>query len=171
MLGKLCDVLHRHAQMVEPLHADFPARAVPHGLFDVIAGLIAEQAVHPDAQLVLGLILELLLTVQRPAEQPAGVLDGNDAAGDGVAAEGVALADLADILRNLVVQRGDGGALPVAQFRLGAELFRVTEGGVLCGNLLPQIPAVAGPDGGVEAGGFILCTNGAAFHAAAVGDE
>ena len=171
MLCQFGDLLLGHTDVVQPLHADLAAGAVTHGLLDVIAGLIAEQAVHPDAQLVLGLILELLLTVQRPAEQPAGVLDGDDAAGDGVAAEGVALADLADILRDLVVQRGDGGALPVAQFRLRAELFRVTEGGVLCGNLLPQIPAVAGPDGGVEAGSFILCTNGAAFHAAAVGDE
>ena len=171
MLCQLRDLILGHTDVVQPLHADLAAGAVAHGLFDVIAGLIAEQAVHPDAQLVLGLILELLLTVQRPAEQPAGVLDGDDAAGDGMAAEGVALADLADILRDLVVQRGDGGALPVAQLRLGAELFRVTEGGILCGDLLPQIPAVAGLDGGVEAGSLILCTHGAAFHAAAVGDE
>ena len=171
MLCQFSDLILGHADVVQPLHADLAAGAVTHGLLDVIAGLIAEQAVHPDAQLVLGLILELLLTVQRPAEQPAGVLDGDDAAGDGVAAEGVALADLADILGDLVVQRGDGGALPVAQLRLGAELFRVTEGGILCGDLLPQIPAVAGLDGGVETGGLILCAHGAAFHAAAVGDE
>ena len=171
MLCQFRDLILGHTDVIQPLHADFAAGAVTHGLFDVIAGLIAEQAVHPDAQLILGLILELLLTVQRPAEQPAGVLDGDDAAGDGMAAEGVALADLADILRDLVVQRGDGGALPVAQFRLGAELFRVTEGGILCSDLLPQIPAVAGLDGGVKASGLILCTHGAAFHAAAVGDE
>ena len=157
--------------MVQPLHADLLAGAVAHGLFDIIAGLVAEQAVDPDTQLILGLIAELLLTVQRPAEQPAGVLDRNDAAGDGVTAEGIALADLLDILRDLVIQGGDGGALPVGQLRIRAELFGVAEGRILCGDLLPQIPAVARLDGGVETGCLVLGTHGAALDAAAVGDE
>ena len=72
-------------------------------IFDVVAGLITEQTVDPDTQLVLRLVAELLLTVQRPAEQPVGVLNGDDAACDGVATERVTLADLLDILRDLVV--------------------------------------------------------------------
>ena len=94
MLSQLGNVLLGHADVIQPLHADLSAGAVAHGLLDVIAGLVAEQAVDPDAELVLGLITELLLTVQGPAEQPAGILDRDDAAGDGVAAEGVTLADL-----------------------------------------------------------------------------
>ena len=100
------------------------AGAVTHGFLDIVAGLVAEQTVDPDAQLVLGLVAELLLAVERPAEQPAGILDGDDAAGDGVAAERITLADLLDILRDLVVQRGDGRTLPVGMFRVGAELIR-----------------------------------------------
>ena len=157
--------------MVQPLHAQFLAGAVAHGLFDVVAGLITEQAVDPDAQLVLGLVSELLLTVQRPAEQPVGVLNGDDAACDGVATERVTLADLLDILRDLVVQRSDGGAFPVGMFGVGAELFRIAECGVLCSDLLPQVPAVARLDGGIKACCLVLCAHRAAFHAAAVGDE
>ena len=77
MLCQFSDLILGHADVVQPLHADLAAGAVTHGLLDVIAGLIAEQAVHPDAQLVLGLILELLLTVQRPAEQPVWPLKGS----------------------------------------------------------------------------------------------
>ena len=157
--------------MVEPLHADLPARAVPHGLFDVIAGLIAEQAVHPDAELVFGLCPELLLAVQGPAQQPGRILHRDDAAGDGAAAEGVALADLLDIPGDLLIQRRDGGAFPVAQLRLAAELFRVAEGVVQRGDALPEVPSVARLDGGVEARGLVLCADGAALHAAAVGDK
>ena len=56
--------------MVQPLHADLLAGAVAHGLLDIVAGLVGEQAVDPDAELILGLVAELLLTVQRPAQQP-----------------------------------------------------------------------------------------------------
>ena len=171
MLGQLFDLILGHTNVVQPFHAQFLAGAVAHGLFDVVAGLITEQAVDPDAQLVLGLVSELLLTVQRPAEQPVGVLNGDDAACDGVATERVTLADLLDILRDLVVQRSDGGTLPVGVFGVGAELLRVTEGRVLRSDLLPQIPAVARLDGGVKAGSLVLCTHGAALHTAAVGDE
>ena len=96
---------------------------------------------------------------------------GDDAACDGVATERVTLADLLDILRDLVVQRSDGGAFPVGMFRVGAELFRIAECGVLCSDLLPQIPAVARPDGGIKACGLVLRADGAALHAAAVRDE
>ena len=47
----------------------------------------------------------------------------------------------------------------------------MAEGGVLCGDLLPQIPAVARLDGGVETGCLVLCADGAALDATAVGDE
>ena len=132
MLSQPGNVLLGHTDVVQPLHADLAAGAVAHGFLDVIAGLVAEQAVDPDAELVLGLVTELLLAVQGPAEQPAGILDCDNAAGDGVAAEGVSLADLLDILGDLVVQGGNGGAFPVGQLRLRAELFGMAEGRILC---------------------------------------
>ena len=64
MLSQLGNVLLGHADVVQPLHADLAAGAVAHRLLDVIAGLVAEQAVDPDAELVLGLVTELLLAVQ-----------------------------------------------------------------------------------------------------------
>ena len=80
MLCQFSDLLLGHADVVQPLNADLEAGAVQQGLFDVIAGLIAEQAVHPDAELVFGLCQELLLAVQSPAQQPVGILHGDDAA-------------------------------------------------------------------------------------------
>ena len=40
--------------MVEPLHADLPPGALPHGLFHKVARLVAEQAVDPPNELPLG---------------------------------------------------------------------------------------------------------------------
>ena len=47
--------------------------------------------------LILGLIPELGLTVDGPAQEPAGILHGHDAAGNHAAGKGVALADILDI--------------------------------------------------------------------------
>ena len=47
----------------------------------------------------------------------------------------------------------------------------MAEGGVLRGDFLPQIPAVARLDGGVEPRRLVLRADGAALDAAAVGDE
>ena len=60
---QLLDLVGGHTDVVQPLHADLLAGAFPHRLLDEVARLIAEQAVDPDAELVLGLIAELLLTV------------------------------------------------------------------------------------------------------------
>ena len=157
--------------MIQPLHADLLAGAIPHGLFDVVTGRVAEQAVDPAHELALGLIPELGLTVERPAEQPAGIPRRDDAARDSPAAERVTLADILDVGHDTFVQRGDRGAHPVGLFRIGAELLRAAKGLILRGDLLPQIPAVAGPEGGVEHCRLILRADGGAFHAATVGDE
>ena len=171
MLCQLLDLSLGHTDVVQPLHAQFLTGAVTHSFLDIVAGLVAEQTVDPDTQLVLRLVAELLLAVQCPAEQPVGVLNGDDAAGDGVAAERVTLANLLDILRDLVVQGGNGSAIPVGMFRVGAELLGMAESGILCSDLFPQIPAVARLDGGVKACSLVLRTHGAALHTATVGDE
>ena len=48
VLGQLLDLALRHADVVQPLHADLFAGALPHGLFHIVARLIGEQAVDPD---------------------------------------------------------------------------------------------------------------------------
>ena len=47
----------------------------------------------------------------------------------------------------------------------------MAEGGVLRGDLLPQIPAIAGVEHRVQRSGLVLRTDGAVLDAAAVGDE
>ena len=68
--GELGDAFLRNAHVIEPLLADLLAGAVAHGLFHVVTGLVGEEAVHPHAQFVLGLVAELLLAVERPTQEP-----------------------------------------------------------------------------------------------------
>ena len=103
MLGQLLDFALRHADVVQPLHADLFAGALPHGLFYIVARLIGEQPVDPDQALVLGLAAELGLTVDGPTKEPAGVLHCDDAAGDHTAAEGFPLTNVLDIGNDLLV--------------------------------------------------------------------
>ena len=56
--------------MVEPLHADLLAGALAHRLFDIIARLVGEEGVDPDKAVILGLVAELRLAVDRPAHEP-----------------------------------------------------------------------------------------------------
>ena len=168
---QILDLILGHADVVQPLHADLLAGARPHGLFHIVAGLVGEQGVHPHQAVVLGLVAELGLAVDGPAHQPGGVLDGDDAAGDHMAGEGVALADVLDIGDDLLVQSLHGGAHPVGLLGVMAELVGMAKGRVLCGDLAPHIPAAAGLQLGVVGGGLILTAHGGVLHAAAVGDE
>jgi hypothetical protein len=68
--------------MVQPFHADLLAGAIPHVLFDVIAGAIGEQPIEPHQALILRLGMELRLAVDRPAQEPAGISGSYNAAGD-----------------------------------------------------------------------------------------
>ena len=100
--------------MIQPLHADLLAGAFAHRFLDIVAGLVAEQRVYPHEAVILGLLTELRLAVDRPAQQPGGILDGDDAAGDYLTGERVALADLLDIGDYALIQGFNGGAHPVA---------------------------------------------------------
>ena len=84
---------------------------------------------------------------------------------------GIALADLGDIGDDALVERFDGGAHPVGLLGIVAELVGVAEGGVLCGDLAPHIPAAALLDLGVVGRGGVLAAHRGVLHAAAVGDE
>ena len=53
--------------MIQPLHTDLLAGALAHGLFDEITGLVGEEGVDPDEAMVLRLLAELRLAVDRPA--------------------------------------------------------------------------------------------------------
>ena len=115
--------------------------------------------------------MELRLAVDRPAQEPAGISSGHDAAGDDLARQGIALAYVLDIGQDLVIQRVDGNAHPVALFRIAIELLRVTEGGILRGDLAPQIEGPAGTDLLDVLAGLVLPADGGVLHVAAVRDE
>ena len=116
--------------MVEPLHADLLAGTLPHGLFHIVAGLIAEQTVDPAhragpwaglrnwgwrLKVQLSSQLESLAVTMPPVTTlprrrgPAGRCAGHR--GGILSSKG-----------------GDGGAHPVALLRLGAELVGPAEG-------------------------------------------
>ena len=157
--------------MVQPFHANFLAGAFPHGLLDVIAGLIGEQAIYPYQALILGLIAELGLAVDGPAHEPAGILYRYDAAGDYATAEGIAFADTLNIRDDAVIQGGHGGAHPVGLFGIEAEFVGMAKGGVLDRDAPPHIPAAAFLDFRAKIGGHILAAHGGVLNAAAIGDE
>lgn len=169
--GEFDDAVLRDAHVVEPLLTDLLAGAVAHGFFHVVAGLVGEKSVYPDAQLVLGLVAELLLAVERPAHEPVGVGAGNDAAGDHVAGEGVALADCLDVRRDLAVEGRHRGAHPLGLLGISAESVGAAEAGVLSRDAAPHVPAAAGGELGSPRGGPVLRPHGGVLNAAAVGDE
>ena len=156
--------------MVQPLHADLPAGTRPHGLFHIVPGDIGEQAVDPPHQLPLRLGLEVGLAVEGIAHHPGGVLHRDDTAGDHLPGEGVPLADLFQIGRDLVVQGGDGGRLPVGKARLGAVLVRAAEGRVLGSDVPPQLPA-APHRLSEELRGAVVAAQRGVLRAGAVCDE
>ena len=162
--------------MVQPLLADLLTRALAHGLGDEVAGGVDHQAVEPDGQLVGALLLEVGLAVDRPGLQPGRVAGRDDAAGDHAAGVGVPLADALDVGRDAVVERGDRGRLPgrlVLRVDVGGvdELVRPPEVGVLTGDVLPQLPAVARLDLVVPRRRGGVVTPAGVGHEGAVGDE
>ena len=163
------NLILRHAQMVQPFLRDFRTGAFAHRLFHIVARHIAEQAVNPDDQLILRLILEMRLAVQRVAHQPVGILDCDDAAGHDLAAERIALADLLDIRRNAVVQRGDRRGFPISLIGLRAEFIRMSKRRILRRDVAPQLPASAVLI--VELRRVIVVAQRGIFRAAAVGHE
>ena len=101
----------------------YPLR-IDIGIENFIRTELLFQCIDPAHELALGLIPELGLTVECPAEQPAGIPCRDNTACDGPAAERVTLADVLDVGHDAFVQRGDRGAHPVGLFRIGAELLR-----------------------------------------------
>ena len=169
--GHVLDFALRHADVIQPLHADLLTGTLPHRLFHIVTGLIGEQGIHPHQTVILGLLAELRLAVDGPAHEPAGVLHGDDTAGDHLAGEGIPLADVLDIGDDALIQRLHRGAHPVGLLRIIAELVGMAEGGILSGDLAPHIPAAALLDLGVVGGGCVLAAHGGVLYAAAVGDE
>ena len=78
--------------------------------------------------------MELTLTVDRPADQPAGVAAGDDAAGNDLAGQRVALADLLDGVEDLLVGRVDGPGLPAGLLDVLEELLGMAERRILRGG-------------------------------------
>ena len=72
-------------------------------------------------------------------ERYDSVWNGLKAIRDGMAGEGVALADVLDIGDDLLVQSLHGGAHPVGLLGVMAELVGMAKGRVLCGDLAPHI--------------------------------
>ena len=124
--ARAVDPILRYADVVQPLPADLFTGAVPHGLLDVVAFPVGVQGIQPHQNHVLVLRLELGLTVDGPGQIPVfgAVLDGDDAAGGHLAGAGVALADVHDVLDDLLVGGGHGGAHPVGGVHIGAERIR-----------------------------------------------
>ena len=129
--------------MVKPLLRNFPPRAFPHGLFHIITGNIRKQSVYPHHQLILGLILEMRLSVQSIAHQPLGILHRDNTPGHHLAAEGISLADFLYIRRDPVIQCSDGCRFPIGSLGIGAEFIRMAEGRILGCDVAPQLPAAA----------------------------
>ena len=53
--------------MIQPLGGDLLTGTLLHGFLHIVARDIGEQAVYPDANLILFLVFKLSLTVDRPA--------------------------------------------------------------------------------------------------------
>src|SRR5699024_11054211 len=71
-----------NAKMVKPFHTDLLACTLTHGLFDKVAGAVAEKTVDPADELPFGLGAELGLAVECPAQKPVGIFYGHYASGD-----------------------------------------------------------------------------------------
>ncbi len=171
MLCQFLDFFFRHTQMIKPLCCDFFTGAFLHRFFDIIAGHIREQAVNPYADLLFLLFLELSLSVDRPAQQPGGILTAYDTTGHHSAASWVTFTNICDIRQNLVIQCGHRSGFPVGLCDVGAELFRMAESLILCGYIFPQVPAAAGPHFGITVGRMVLIAVHGAFRTASVGNE
>ena len=126
--------------MIQPLCRQLDTGAVAHVFLDEVALVVpAVEAVDPDQAVILRLLLELALTVDGPADEPARIAAGDDAAGDDLAGQRVALADLLDGIEDLLVGRVDGPGLPAGLLDVLEELLGMAEGRILCSELLPHL--------------------------------
>ena len=91
--------------MVEPLLADLFTRAVPHGFFHIVSGLVGVQRIQPYKHHVLVLGFELGLTIDRPREVPVlrAVLDSDDTASCDLSGARITLANVDDMLNDFFV--------------------------------------------------------------------
>ena len=126
--------------MVQPLRAELLARALIHRLLHIVTEIIpAVEAVDPDQAVVVRLVLELSLAVDRPADEPARILCGDNAARNNPSGERIAVADPLNRIQDLLVRRVNGPGLPARLLDAAEELVRMTEGIVLRRELLPEL--------------------------------
>lgn len=152
--GKIHDLILGDTDVVQPLCGKLNAGALVHRLFDEVAFVVpAVKTVDPDQAVVGGLLLELTLTVDGPAYEPARVAAGHDAAGDDLAGQRITLADLLDSVEDLLVCGVDGPGLPGGLLDAGEELLGTAERRILSRDLLPHL------DGGTLA--VLTVTTGA----------
>ena len=67
VFGKLRNLLHRNADMIQPFLRNLHSGAVLHRLFHEISGNIRKQSIDPDADLFRILFLKLSLAIDGPA--------------------------------------------------------------------------------------------------------
>ena len=132
--------------MIQPLGGDLLTGTLLHGFLHIVARDIGEQAVYPYTHLVLLLILELSLAVDGPAQKPLGIAAAHDTAGNNFACPRVALADLFDLVDDLLIRGCDSRGLPVCLLDIGAEFFRMSKSRILGRDLFPEAPAAAAAD-------------------------
>ena len=171
MLSQFSDFLYRNTKVIQPLLSDLLTGTILHGLLDIVTGYICKQTIYPYTDFFLVLSLELTLTVDRPAQQPAGILAAYDAAGNNLAGSGITLADIGDIRNDLVIQCSNSCGFPVGLGNIGTELFRMSEGWILCGDILPETPNAAGTNLSVSVGSVVLITINSALCAASIGNK
>ena len=120
--------------MIEPFPADLFAGAVPHGFFHIVSGLVGVQRIQPYQNHVFVLGFELRLAVDGPGEIPVlcAVLDGDDTAGRNFSGAWVTLADVDNVLDDLLVRGGDSCTHPVCGVNIAAKDFRFAVFAVFC---------------------------------------
>ena len=67
VLCKILNLVFRHTQMVQPLFCNLFTGTLFHWLLDKITRYIGKQTIYPYADFIFVLLLELSLTVDRPA--------------------------------------------------------------------------------------------------------
>ena len=157
--------------MIQPFLCDLHTGTFLHRLLDKVTGHIGKQTIYPYADLFLVLFLKLSLTVDRPAQQPAGILTAYDTARDGSSASRITLTDLFNIRKDLVIQRCDRCRFPVRLGDIRAELLRVSKGRILLCNILPEIPAAAGTNLRISVRCMVLVSVNGSLGTASVCDK
>ena len=157
--------------MIQPLFSDLLTGTILHGLLNIIAGYVGEQAVYPYTYLILVLFLELSLTIDGPAHEPLGILTAYDTAGYDLTASGITLTDIGDIRNDLVIQCGHGSGFPVGLGNIRTELLGMSERRILFCDIFPQAPYAAGTNLCVTVGCMVLVSVDSTLGTASVGNE